>query len=278
MTTRNKVLLFSSVMLALLVIGSVIIWQISSGNQSDGEKTPGIVVITIIVISVLSVLVVYFSKIQKRKYEKLLNAEYYEQYEIIKDAVIASQLSAVTRKDIIEDVLELLLTAQESGKPVRSVVGNTDLFVKNIIHAFGQPLRLALLNLYDAFVAFFLMVVGVTFVLWLEQTQQNFFAIRVDNSMVILFFLVSFLLVPVTKAGSGTRNPWIFLVPIAGGVAFVLLAELLRAFFYDVPAVQQILDGSIRMVPNGMILAIYLLSVPLFLVLKQISRKQLLRG
>ncbi len=120
MTTRNKVLLISSIILALLVIASVVVWEIT-GRSSD-EKIPVVLFVTIIVISILSVFVVYFSKIQKKKYEKLLNLEYYEQFEIIKDAVVDSQLSAVTKKDIIEDILELLQSAQEAGKSVGSDV------------------------------------------------------------------------------------------------------------------------------------------------------------
>ncbi|MBW6474153.1 MAG: hypothetical protein K0B14_13590 [Anaerolineaceae bacterium] len=104
MTTRNKFLLVSSIVLALLVIASVVFWEIT--GPTNGDKIPVGLFVTIIVISILSVFVVYFSKIQKKKYEKLLNQEYYEKYEIIKDAVANSQLSAATKKDITEDVLE----------------------------------------------------------------------------------------------------------------------------------------------------------------------------
>ena len=228
MTTRNKVLLVSSIILALLVISSVVVWEIT--GQSNGEKIPVVLFVTIIVISILSVFVVYISKIQKKKYEKLLNQEYYEQYEIIKDAVANSQLSVVTKKDIIEDILELLLSAQESGKAVASVVGNPQLFSQEILNSFAKPYRLALLDLFDSLIAFILMVVGASFMLWLEQTQQSFYVTKLDISMIAFFILVAFLLIPVTKAGAGTRNPWIFMVPVASGVLFVLIAELLRAF------------------------------------------------
>lgn len=276
LTTRNKVLLVSSIILALLVIAIVVVWEIT--GQSSGEKIPVVLFVTIIVISILSVFVVYFSKIQKKKYEKLLNQEYYEQYEIIKDAVANSQLSVVTKKDIIEDILELLLSAQESGKSVASVVGDPQIFTNEIISSFAKPIRLAMLSLFDGLIAFILMILGASFVLWLEQTQQSFFATRLDISMVILFLLVTFLLVPVTKAQTGTRNPWMYIIPVAGGLLFILLAEFLRAFFYDVNAVRQILDGSVRMVPNVAILMIYLLSVPSFLILKQISRRRMRGG
>jgi DNA-binding ferritin-like protein (Dps family) len=237
-----------------------------------------VVFAVIILISVLSVFVVYFSKIQKRKYEKLLNQEYYEQYEIIKDAVANSQLSASTKKDIIEDILEILLSAQESGKNVREVIENTDMFANEIIQSFAMPFRLAMLNLYDSLIALILMVVGASLLLWLEQTQQNFFTTELDISMTVFFLLVAFVLLPVTKIGAGKRNPWIFIVPVAGGVLFVLMVELLRAFFYEVQAVQHFLDGTLRMVPNSMILLIYSLAISLFLMLKRISRKYLLCG
>ena len=90
------------------------------------------------------------------------------------------------------------------------------------------------------------------------------------------FALVAFLLIPVSKAQTGMRNPWMYMIPVAGGILFILLAEFLRAFLYDVNAVRQFLDGFVRMVPNVVILMIYLLSVLLFLMLKQISRKRML--
>jgi DNA-binding ferritin-like protein (Dps family) len=226
MTTRNKDLLVSSIILALLVIASIVVWEIT--GQSSDEQMPVLLIVAIIIISVLSVFVVYFSKIQKKKYEKLLNQEYYEQYEIIKDAVANSQLSTATKKDFSEDVLELLLSAQESGKPVASVVDDPQLFSQEIKSSFAKPYRLALLDLFDSLIAFILMVLGASFMLWLEQTQQSFYATKLDISMIAFFILVAFLLIPVTKAGAGTRNPWIFMIPVAGGVLFVLIAELLR--------------------------------------------------
>lgn len=115
------------------------------------------------------------------------------------------------------------------------------------------------------------MVIGAIFVLWLEQTQQCFYVTKLDISMIAFFILVAFLIIPVMKAGTATRSPWVFMVPVASGVLFVLIAEFLRGFFYDVETIRQLLDGSIRIVPNVTILIIYLLSM-----LKRISRKRML--
>jgi DNA-binding ferritin-like protein (Dps family) len=276
MTTRNKVLLFSSILLALLVIASTVMWEIT--ERSKGEKMPLVLLLTIIIVSFLSVFVVYFSKIKKKKYEKLLNQEYYEQYEIIKDNVVNSQLSAAIKKDISGDVLELLLSAQESGKSVGSVVGDPQVFTQEIISSFAKPYRLVMLNLFDSLIVVILMIISASFMIWLEQTQQSYFSTKLDISMIILFVLVAFLVIPVTKSQTGPRYPWLFMIPVATGVLFVLVTEILRVFFYDVHAVQKILDGSIRMVPDVTILMIYLLSIPFFLMLKQILRKRMLRG
>lgn len=278
MTTRNKILLSSSIILALLVIASVVLWEMSSTNQTEGNSMPVGFVAGIILVSVLSVFVVYFTKIKKRKYEKLLNGSYFEQYEIIKDAVLHSQLSSFHKRDVNEDVLELLLSAQESGKPVDSVIGDTDFFAQEIIRSFAKPSHLAILSLYDSLIAFILMVVGASLVMWLEEIQNSFFTTKLDISMVFFFLVVVFLIIPVTKGQAGTRSPWVFMLPVAGGVLFVLVAEVLRAFFYDVNGVRIFLDGTVRMVPGVGILMIYLLSIPLFLLLKQISRKKMLLG
>ena len=73
MTTRNKVLLVSSMILAVLVITSVVVWEII--GQSNEKKLPVVLIVTIIVISLLSVFVVYFSKIQKKKRHRYQSKE-----------------------------------------------------------------------------------------------------------------------------------------------------------------------------------------------------------
>ena len=64
MTSRNKVLLVSSMVLAVLVISSAVVWEIA--GQSSGNKMPVALLIGINIISILSVFVVFFLKIQKK--------------------------------------------------------------------------------------------------------------------------------------------------------------------------------------------------------------------
>jgi DNA-binding ferritin-like protein (Dps family) len=278
MTKRNKIILLSSVLLAVLVILSTGVFAISRADQYTASQESTLLTTMIILVSILSVFVVYFSKVQKRKYEKLLNQEYFQEYEIIKDAVANSQLSSSSKKEIIEDILDMLLSAQEAGKSVQEVTGKTEKFAQEILESYAGPIQVGILSIFDSFIAFVLFVVGTSIFLWLEETQQSFFAIRLDIAMVVFFVLVAFGLLPVTKKQTSTKNPWMYLLPIATGIVFVLFAELLRAFFYKLEAVKQFLDGSLRMIPNAGFLMLYLLSIPVFLLLKHFFRKSLSHG
>jgi len=104
MTQRNKIALISAVLLALLVILSAIAFAISSTPQNTANKASTLLIAIIILVSISSVFIVYFTKVRKRKYEKLLNQEYYQEYEILKDAVANSQLAISNKKEINEDI------------------------------------------------------------------------------------------------------------------------------------------------------------------------------
>lgn len=130
----------------------------------------------------------------------------------------------------------------------------------------------------DSLIAFVLFVIGASLFLWLEETQQSFFAIRLEIAMVVFLILVAFVLLPAIRKQTSTKNPWTFFLPIATGILFVLLAELLRGLFYNLEVVKQFLDGTLQMIPNAGFLAIYLLSIPVFLLAKQIIRNRSRRG
>ncbi len=273
MTRRNEILILSSILLALLVIASAILLVINSAAQNSTIKEPVLVTASVILVSVLSVVVVYFTKVKKRKYEKLLNQAYFQKYEIIKDAVGNSQLSNSRKVEIREEILDMLLLAQEAGKPVESVISNPDEFSQEMLQAYARPIRLTILTIFDSFIALVLIIIGTSTFLWLEQTTRSFFDTRLEISMVALFILVAFVVLPVTRKQTSKQNPWMYFIPLASGVIFVLLAEMLRAYLYDLPAVQVFLDGTLQMVPNAGILIIYLFSIPFLLLLKRVTRR-----
>jgi len=111
MTKRNKIVLGSSIFLALCVIATVII-NLKYNIQNSAIDTNSLILIGIIILlSIISVPVVYFSKVRKSKFERMLNNEYFQKYEIIRDAVMNSQLSGINKKEIKEDMLDILISA-----------------------------------------------------------------------------------------------------------------------------------------------------------------------
>lgn len=278
MTRRNKITILSSLALAIIVILSIIVWAISPASQNNREAIPVIIYALVILACISSIFVVYFTKVRKKNYEKLLNKEYIETYQIIKDSISNSQLSRAVKQEIIEDILDLLLSAQKSGKYVGNVVDNPDEFTREIFKSYAKPTHLAILSFFDSMIAFDLIILGANALIWFENIQQTFFAIGLDISMITFFVLIAFGLIPLTTRLTSTKNPWMFFLPLIAGVAFILTMELLRIIFNELKVIEQFLNGTIRMIPNAKILIIYIISLPVLLLMKNLVRKRLLRS
>lgn len=278
MTKRNKVILFVSVFLAICVIASVILY-LRYNFSADSINIRSLILITIIILlSIISIPVVYFSKVRKSKFEAMLNNEYFQKYEIIKDAVMNSQLSNISKNEIMEDMLDMLITAQKSGKSADDTVGNPGSFARNILLAYYKPGRLPVLSLIDGAIYFIAFILGASIFLWFEQSSFGLFEIGIDISMLIFFFLICFIIIPVTKKYISTKNYWVFILPVASGIVFILIAELVRRFFYNNEIIRLLLDGTVRMIPNIFLLILYIILIPALLLLKSYIRKRLLRS
>jgi len=273
MTKRNKITLISSVALAAIVIFSTLVWAFNSSSPSNTMKLPVILYALIIFISMLSVSIVYYSKIKKKNFEKHLNDEYIETYQIIKDAIGNSQLSKSIKKDINEDVLDLLLSAQKNGKMVKNVIGDQTLFTQEIIRSYASKSKLALLSFIDSMIALVLMILGANTLNWLENTSQNYFSIGLDLSMMVFFVLVAFVILPVTKRLTSTKYSWAYFIPLIGGIVFIIIVELMRRNFIMFRIIDLILNGTIRMIPNASVFLFYIILIPVLLFVKKYIRQ-----
>lgn len=272
MTRRSFVILLSSILLAASVIASSIILII----EVQGTATsPSSITISIglILISLLSVVFIYFAKIRKRPDEKKLDENYFREFEIIKDAIMNSRLPKSYKKTITEDVLELMLTAQSNGKSVQAAIGDSASFAKDILNACISKPRSAVLGLIDGILAFILFTLAVCTLLWLEDFSVGFFNQKIDIIMLLFFAVISFAIIPVIRLFSLKKSAWAYLLPLAAGVAFIGMVELLRAFLYSSGVVQTLLDETVVMIPNPAILIAYLLAGLILFVLRLSVRK-----
>lgn len=277
MTKRNKTVLLASIFLALCVIATVILNLKYTIHDNAININSLILIGIIILLCVISVPIVYFSKVRKSKFEIMLNNEYFQKYEIIRDAVMNSQLSIAAKKEIKEDVLDILISAQKSGKSAKDTIGNPETFAREILLSYAKPGRLPVLSIIDGIMYFILFMLGVSIFIWFEQTDMSFFKTRININMIIFFFIISFILIPVIKKLTSTHNYWIFILPLIFGIVFVLLDKIARRFFYSNEIIRQFLYGTVKMVPNIIILILYIVLIAIALFFKSYIRKRLLR-
>ena len=276
MTKRNKVAMLSAVILAVLVIFATLLNYQNTENRTEDTRSV-ILTAAIIVFALLSILIVYISKVKKKKYVRNLNKEYLIEYEIIKDSVRNSQLSVKIKKEVMVDILDMLLSAQNDKKSVNDVIKNTEVFVTEIIEAYTKPSTRIILNILDGFIFFLMFVFGTYIYLWLEDTQKSFYDNKIDFLSVVFFVLISFLLMPLIRKISSKQNPWIFILPLGFGIIFVLIVETLKKFFSETEIVKFILDEEVAMISNNSILAIFAAIVLGSYLLKIYTRKKLIR-
>jgi len=275
MTKRNRIVVFSASVLAFCVIITSLVWVVGLQRDKMASTFDYLTLGAVLVCSLASVGVVYVLRIRTTRYEKLLNQEFLREYQLVKESLGGSTLSSYQKKEVLEDVLDLLVSAQRDGKAVGAVVVDPVAFAQDIIASYLKPTRATILRFCDSILAFVLFTLGVHLVLWVENRGNGFFDIGMDTSMVLLLGLVSFLVLPLTKGLATKRNPWLYLFPVAFGVVYVLLAELSRKKLYHLAWVRTWLDGTIKIIPSASVLVVFLAAIPGLIMIKQLLRRHL---
>jgi len=269
MTKRDKFIIFCSIAITLCLIVGIVCISGTSGSNSKflSYRVP------IILISLLAVLAVYFSRIRKDKYEKMLNSEYYQKYETIRDIVMNSQLSNNSKKEIKEDILDILISAQKAEKSVDNVVNSPVEFAENIIRSYLRPERIAVLTLLDGIMFSAIFTLLASCVLWLENVRENFFSTSIDIDVLVVIFFVAFIVIPVSKAFKPNQSIGAYTLIII--IAFILLPGIITKVFSGNEFIEQLYNGRVNMIPNIIIFIIYLIVVPTCIFLKAYIRKLL---
>lgn len=249
MTQRSKIIQLSSVLLAVCLIASAIL-LITEGRGDLNSTSISAISVGIILTSALSVINVYLSKIKKKSDELKLNESFFREYEMIRDTVMNSELPKSEKNGIVEDVLEMLLTAQFNGRTIQATVGNTESFAKSILSACtGKPQSL-ILGFLDGSIGFLLFSLLISLMLWLEDFSKGFFNQNIDISTVVFCVIISFALIPAIRQFSLKKNAWAYLIPFVVGFTYIGTVKLLRSYFYEASGVKTFLDGTVVLIPN----------------------------
>lgn len=223
--------------------------------------------IAIGIVAVLSVVAVYMGKVRKSKAESMLGKDFFLGYEQIKDAIYSSDLPKARIREICDEVLDMLISAQKAGRKPEDVIGDPRVFIAKVMESAIRPGRLLLSGIINGIGTFILFILGITLVLWMEEPDAGYFGTAIDVNMVVLAALISFGVMPLTKV-LVRKSMLAFGIPVAFGVLYVLGMEALRASGGSAAAA--FLDTSVKMVPSMVALGGYLLSL---LILSYLSKQ-----
>jgi len=259
MTSRSRFVLSVAVLLAVMVIASSVFLAISGNWGADGAGDLS-ATIAIGIVAVLSVVIVYMGKVRKSKAESMLSKEFFLGYEQIKDALHSSDLPKARIKEIGDEVLDMLLTAQKAGRKPEDVIGDPRAFIAGVMESAAKPGRMLLSGIINGVATFIMFILGITLVLWMEEPQAGYFGTAIDMSMVVLAALISFVVMPLTKVLI-RKSMLAFGIPVAFGVLYVLGMEAIRATGSS--GAVAFLETSIRMVPSLIALGGYVAALAL---------------
>ena len=194
---------------------------------------------------------------------------YLEKYEQVLEHIGSASLPGAGKTDLAGDVLEMLLTAQKSGRPADLVLPDTAAFAAEMIEARTGHRASRLMSLLSSMIYLVCFILGTQLLLWLEDTYKNLFAIRQSYDILSFYLLLAFVLLPLLKSERVQAKSWRYLLPLGSGILFVLLVSTLRYFGGELPAVRFFLDGDINVIPDQVVLIAMMALIPLLLLARQ---------
>jgi outer membrane protein assembly factor BamB/DNA-binding ferritin-like protein (Dps family) len=236
---------------------------------------------TIFLVEILVVLAFKFISIKRKNkrntYEKILNDTFYAEYISVQEKINLSQLSFRKKREVIKDVLEILITAQESGKSIKVVVPDAEKFTNDIVDAYGKwsyGMKEILLGFIYAIIFIFIYQLYLWPISFLINTDHNFFHIKLYSSSLFLAF--AYFCIPIVnwfKQRNTELNKTLFLSIIVFSllIFYVILAILnsgLEWHFLD------FLFTQFQLIPNPYILIQYLIIIFILWILMISIRKR----
>ena len=255
MTKQSRALMYGSIFISGLVILTALLLLISASRNN--RVINGAIIAGVFIMAVVAVGIMFFARKQIMYRAKLLNSEFFEEYERICDMLQGSVLGHLEKKETLKDILGLFIDAQNSGRSVEQVTGgNTEEFVARVQESFGFRSKFV-----------FMLLTGIRYsVIYLFMVQLyewikhggSFFDAQPGYSMIVLLLPVALIGVPLMRQFIWKQKIfWAFLLPMALvglGVAFM---EITWANFMHVGWISAIHEDAFSYVPGWWFLALW---------------------
>ncbi len=267
---HNRKLILSGLISFMLVILALFYFL----TQQSTNTSETILFTCVILFAVVMFL---YSFYQRKRYERsisMLNADYKEVYTLVVDKITTSNLTSLERHHVKEDLLNMMLDAQNRDESVQSFIGNVDEFSKSIINALGGNMSLLIYEItgLQYLIGF---IIFVKFADNLNQIRSlsDYFDATISYKSLLLFTLVSLITIPLIFSiykknveGKLITQIGIFLgIPIFSVLSFELIVLLINSVEFNQG--QSVVFDSIY----GFITALLLLFVG-FIIKRSISK------
>jgi len=232
-------------------------------NNGPGNSLSWILAV-IILFALISAVLMIILIVKRRRYSSFLRNDYYEVYERIVTALENSTLSIFERREILLDISELLLEAQEKKRQVSSVIeDNIEDFIGRIKLSYGYR-NSVVFNILSGIQNFIFVLTIVQVAIFLIRQTYPFFETTIGLMILPYMFLLSFLLLPLLKyLISRQKIIWFIIAFIIALVSLVSLFlgsnELLRRFGSDIVWVQTYFEKEITFISSWLIVIILIL-------------------
>lgn len=224
---QSKWMIFSSLALSVALIVTVLMYFFRvSENNGNSELW---FVIGMIVLAAVSFGLILMHRLRRGRYARRLNEDYYAVYEKISDALNTWVLSYTEKKETRNDILSLLVEAQENGRMVQDVVGDDiSSFIDKVKRSFGYRSGFVF-NLLSSVQYGIILVTCVQIILYFKHLgEKSFFDAQIGFSLFVMFIPLALIIYPLIKQQLRKQNSaWAYILPFGYGVGFIGLLILL---------------------------------------------------
>ena len=203
---------------------------------------------------------------KERKYS-ILTKLYKDVLDDIMITIAASNMSVFSKKQVEEELLNIFVQACSDKKSVERVIGaSTEQFVNDVIQAHGARNNFFTYELSGVqyFIMYLFLVQGIEYIKNLE-TNIEFFNTGIENSTILLFGILAFITIPLTRFvyQVGARksrfsiilSAYIF-VPVftVGGFIAIMEFGVIEKLFGEMAWTEALMEKSSIVISNGYIL------------------------
>jgi DNA-binding ferritin-like protein (Dps family) len=283
-----KIILFFLLAIILINIGFLIYYMTKPGGGGDDFVIA--LILFIILFSFISCIPIFLisykisATIRKRNLSRKLNFEtdlkedFFQEYSNVRDIIFSSELTDNRKKEITNDVLEMMLTAQNSGKEIKDVVKDSRKFALEILESYDNRNWLLFFILDGLFFADIIVVAlfllkGFLFSM-IDGFPDGFLRIYFDLYILANYLYWGFIMIPLLRFGkTNKKTPMSLWILIASYVGFFLL-DIISFFVPGFKSLNNFFKQKIYIIPNIYVLLIYILIIPMAILLKKTIRNK----